>query len=68
MVIVHYEMQLKRSLYEVLKILNISLMDKTHLRDLFDMTIFNDVKNDYHHFKALFDYNYYVHFYWTLMI
>lgn len=43
-VIVHYEMQLKRSLYEVLKILNISLMDKTHLRDLFDMTIFNDVK------------------------
>ena len=34
-------MQLKRSTYEVLQILSISLTDKTHLRDLFDKTIFN---------------------------
>ena len=37
-------MQLKRSTYEVLQILSISLTDKTHLRNLFDKTIFNDVK------------------------
>lgn len=42
--IVHHDMQLKRSTYEVLQILSISLTDKTHLRDLFDKTIFNDVK------------------------
>ena len=40
----HHDMQLKRSTYEVLQILSISLTDKTHLRDLFDKTIFNDVK------------------------
>lgn len=44
MAIVHHDMQLKRSTYEVLQILSISLTDKTHLRDLFDKTIFNDVK------------------------
>ncbi len=38
-------MKLKRSTYEVLQILSISLTDKTHLRDLFDKTNFNDVKN-----------------------
>ena len=43
--IVHYDMKLKRSTYEVLQILSISLTDKTHLRDLFDKTKFNDVKN-----------------------
>jgi len=37
-------MQLDRSTYEVLQILSISLTDKTHLRDLFDKTNFNDVK------------------------
>ena len=42
--IVHYDMKLKRSTYEVLQILSISLTDKTHLRDLFDKTKFNDVK------------------------
>ena len=31
--------------YEVLQILSISLTDKTHLRDLFDKTNFNDVKD-----------------------
>ncbi len=31
-------------------------MDKTHLRDLFDKTVFNDVKEvDYPLFKELFD-------------
>ena len=51
-----HEMQLKRSTYEVLQILSISLMDKIHLRDLFDKTIFNDVKElDYPLFKGLFD-------------
>ena len=42
--IVHHDMQFKRSTYEVLQILIISLTDKTHLRDLFDKTIFNDIK------------------------
>ncbi len=37
-------MKLKRSTYEVLQILSISLTDKNHLRDLFDKTNFNDVK------------------------
>jgi len=47
---------LKRSTYEVLQILSISLTDKTHLRDLFDKTNFNDVKEpDYPIFKGLFD-------------
>ena len=43
--IVQHDMKLKRSTYEVLKILSISLTDKTHLRDLFDKTDFNDVKD-----------------------
>ena len=34
-------------LTEVLQILSISLTDKTHIRDLFDKTNFNDVKNLY---------------------
>ena len=42
--IVQHDMQLKRSTYEVLQILSISLTDKTHLRDLFDKTNFNDIK------------------------
>ena len=39
-----HDMQLMRSTYKVLQILSISLTDKTHLRALFDKTIFNDVK------------------------
>ena len=42
--IVQHDMHLKRSTYEVLQILSISLTDKTPLRELFDKTIFNDVK------------------------
>ena len=42
--IVQHDMQLKRSTYEVLQILSISLTDKTPLRELFDKTYFNDVK------------------------
>ena len=34
--IVQHDMQLERSVYEVLQILSISLTDKTHLGDLFD--------------------------------
>lgn len=41
---VKHDMQLKCSTYEVLQILSISLTDKTHLRDLFDKTNFNDIK------------------------
>ena len=37
-------MQLERSTYEVLQILSISLTDKTPLRNLFDKTDYNDVK------------------------
>ena len=42
--IVQHDMQLKRSTYEVLQIMSISLTDKTPLRDLFEKTNFNDVK------------------------
>jgi len=42
-----HEMRLERSTYEVLQILSISLTDKTHLRDLFDKTNFNDVKDQF---------------------
>ena len=42
--IVQHDMQLKRSTYEVLQILSISLTDKTCLKELFDKTNFNDVK------------------------
>lgn len=40
--IVQNDMQLDRSTYEVLQILSISLTDKTHLRDLFDKTKFQN--------------------------
>ena len=54
--IVQHNMQLKRSNYEVLQILSISLTDKTTLRDLFEKTNFNDVKElDYPLFEGLFD-------------
>lgn len=43
-VIFQHDMKLKQSTYEVLQILSISLIDKTHLRDLFDKTKFNDIK------------------------
>lgn len=45
--IVQRDMQLKRSTYEVLQILSISLTDKTPLRELFDKTYFNDVKEQF---------------------
>lgn len=43
MVIVKYDIKLKRSTYEVVLILSISLADKTYLRGLLDKTNFNDV-------------------------
>ena len=42
--IVQHDLKLKRSTYEVLQILSISLTDKTPLRELFDKTYSNDVK------------------------
>lgn len=42
--IVQHDMQLNRSTYEILQILNISPAGKTTLRYLFDKTNFNDVK------------------------
>ena len=45
--IIQHDMELKRSTYEVLQILSISLTDKTYLRDLFDKTNFNDVKEQF---------------------
>ena len=42
--IVQHDMRLERSIYEVLQILGISLTDKTRLRDLFDKSNFNNVK------------------------
>ena len=42
--IVQHDMHLERSTYEVLQILSISLTDKTPLRELFEKTTFNEVK------------------------
>ena len=42
--IMQHDMKLDRSTYEVLQILGISLTDKTPLRELFNKTKFNDVK------------------------
>lgn len=54
--IIQHDLQLKRSTYEVLQILSISLMDKTPLVDLFERTDFNNVKElDFPLFLGLFD-------------
>ena len=45
--IIQHDMQLKRSTYEVLQILSISLTDKTPLRELFDKTYSHDVKEQF---------------------
>ena len=45
--IVQHDMKLERSIYEVLQILGISLTDKTNLRDLFDKSNINNVKDLY---------------------
>lgn len=42
--IVQKDMQIDRSTYEVLQILSISLTDKTHPKDLFDKTKFQNDK------------------------
>ena len=42
--IAQHDLQIERSTYEVLQILSISLTDKTPLRDLFNKTNINDVK------------------------
>ena len=54
--IVPHDLQLKRSTYEALQILSISLMDKTPLVDFFERTDFNNVKElDCPLFPGLFD-------------
>lgn len=54
--IVQHDMQLERSKYEVLQILSISLTDKTCLKELFEKTNFNDVKElNSSLFPGLFD-------------
>lgn len=54
--IVQHDLQLKRSTYEALQILSISLMDKTPLVDFFERTDFNNVKElDCPLFPRLFD-------------
>ena len=45
--IVQHDMQPERSTYEVLQILSISLTDKTPLKDLFNKTNINDVKEQF---------------------
>lgn len=55
--IVQKDMKLDRSTYEVLQVLSISLTDKTHLRDLFDKTKFqNDKERFGPNGPSLFDY------------
>ena len=44
--IVQHDMRLDRSTFEVLQILSMSLTDTTHLRDLFDKTIFKKTKTE----------------------
>lgn len=54
--IVQHDLLLKRSTYEALQILSISLMDKTPLVDFFERTDFNNVKElDCPLFPGLFD-------------
>ena len=54
--IVQHDMQLERSTYEVLQILSISLTDKTCLKELFDKTNFNYIKElNSSLFPGLFD-------------
>lgn len=54
--IVQHDMKLKRSTYEVLQILSISLTDKTCLKELFEKTNFNDAKElNSSLFPGLFD-------------
>ena len=54
--IVQHDMRLERSTYEVLQILSISLTDKTPLKELFEKTKFNDVKEQFDPlFPGLFD-------------
>ena len=54
--IVQHDMRLERSTYEVLQILSISLTDKTPLKELFEKTKFNDVKEQFDPlFPRLFD-------------
>ena len=43
--VLQHDMQLERSIYEVLQILSISLTDKSHLVDLFSQSKFNNVKD-----------------------
>ena len=43
--IIQHDMKLKRSTYEILQILSMSLTDTTSLRDLFDKTIFKNDKD-----------------------
>ena len=63
--IVQHDMRLDRSTYEVLQILSMSLTDTTHLRDLFDKTIFkNDKDRSGSGEPNLFNYNYNVT-YWV---
>ena len=45
--IVQHDMQLERSTYEVLQILSISLTDKTPLKELFEKSKFNDVREQF---------------------
>jgi len=45
--IVQHDMRLERSTYEVLQILSISRTDMTPLKELFEKTKFNDVKEQF---------------------
>ena len=45
--IVQHDMRLERSTYEVLQILSFSLTDKTPLKELFEKTKFNDIKEQF---------------------
>ena len=45
--IIQHDMKLNRSTYEILQILSISLTDKTHIKDFFDKTKFQNFNEHY---------------------
>jgi hypothetical protein len=43
--IIKSKLKLKQSPYEILQIMSVSLLDKVHLKELFENTLYNDVKD-----------------------
>ena len=46
--IIKLKLKLKKSSYEIFQIMSVSLLDKTHLKELFENTLYQDVKEQNH--------------------